>query len=238
VYAGHFAAGLAIKAKVPAAPTWALLLGTGFLDVLFGVFVMLGIEKATMTPHVSPGFSLDFIDWSHSLLASLLWAALFAGAFRPRTRAIAAALAFAVFSHFLLDLPMHPPDLALWPHAEIHVGFGLWHRLPIGWWWIELAFITAACAYYIVRARTERTFGGRAWWACSVILVLHALNSPWLSAAKINVQSPRSASTGFIPAARVAGIQDAISATPISKAGAIANVSGSRGLISYSSVSR
>ena len=36
MYAGHFAAGLALKAKQPLAPTWALLLGTGFLDVLFG----------------------------------------------------------------------------------------------------------------------------------------------------------------------------------------------------------
>ena len=45
MYAGHFAAGLAMKAKQPSAPTWALLLGTGLLDVLFGIFVMLGIER-------------------------------------------------------------------------------------------------------------------------------------------------------------------------------------------------
>jgi hypothetical protein len=77
VYAGHYAAGLTLKANQPQASAWALLLGVGLLDVLFGIFVMLGIERVTVTPGVSPGFSLDFIDWSHSLTMSLVWAVLF-----------------------------------------------------------------------------------------------------------------------------------------------------------------
>jgi hypothetical protein len=48
----------------------------GLLDVLFGIFVMLGIERVSVTPGISPGFSLDFIDWSHSLAMSIVWAAL------------------------------------------------------------------------------------------------------------------------------------------------------------------
>lgn len=62
LYAGHFAAGLALKAKLPRAPTWGLLLGVGFLDLLFGPFVLAGIERASLTPEVSPSFSLDYID--------------------------------------------------------------------------------------------------------------------------------------------------------------------------------
>jgi hypothetical protein len=58
MYVGHFAAGLAIKASEPRAPTWALLVGVGLLDILFGPFVLVGIERATVTPSVSPGFSL------------------------------------------------------------------------------------------------------------------------------------------------------------------------------------
>jgi hypothetical protein len=184
MYAGHFAAALAIKAKTPAAPTWVLLLGVGFLDVLFGLFLMLGIERATMTPNASPGFSLDFIDWSHSLTMALVWAALYSAPFWRSGRAVALAVAFAVFSHFLLDWPMHPPDLALWPHSAEHIGAGLWRRLPSGWWWIELLFIGAACAYYVAEARIKKSFGGRALWACAFILLLHASNSPQLSPAK------------------------------------------------------
>lgn len=184
MYAGHFAAALAMKATEPRAPTWAVLLGTGFLDVLFGVFVMLGIERVTVTPHVSPGFSLDFIDWSHSLVMSLIWALVYSLPFWRRGTAVAVTLAFAVFSHFLLDLPMHPADMALWPHSSAHLGIGLWKRLPTGWWWIELVVIAAGCTYYVLRARRSKSFGGHALWACVVVVVLHVLNAPWLAAGK------------------------------------------------------
>lgn len=184
MYAGHYAAGLALKAKQPEAPTWALLLGVGFLDVLFGIFVMLGIERVTVTPGISPGFSLDFIDWSHSLVMSLVWAMLFAGFFWKRGHTVMLAIGFAVFSHFLLDWPMHPHDMALWPHSATHIGFGLWTKSPTGWWWMELAFILAGCAYYVVRARRLGTFGGRAIWASAVVVILHIVNSPWLAVAK------------------------------------------------------
>ena len=90
MYAGHFAAGLAIKATEPRVPTWAVLLGVGFVDILFGLFLLLGIERAHLTPGQSPGFALDFIDWSHSLLMCLVWAGLFAVLFRGRGTAVAA----------------------------------------------------------------------------------------------------------------------------------------------------
>ena len=171
--------GLALKGRVPRAPTWALLVGTGLLDILFGPFVLLGIERIRITPGKPPGFSLDFIDWSHSLAMSLVWSVLFALAFLKRGREVALTLGFAVFSHFLLDLPMHPGDLALWPGSRIHLGLGLWHT-PY-WWWIELACVGAGCAYYWVRSRQLGTFGGRAGWVCGIVLALHLLNSPWLS---------------------------------------------------------
>jgi len=181
MYAGHFAAGLAIKAKMPQAPTWGVLLGVGLLDLLFGPFVLLGIERAHMTPGQSPGFSLDQIDWSHSLLMSLVWAAAYAALFLRRGRVVVAVMAFAVFSHFLLDVLMHPGDLALWPGSAAHVGFGLWQLAPRGWWWFELAFILACGAYYALRARRLNTFGGHWASAIAVVLVLHLSNSPWLS---------------------------------------------------------
>ena len=70
MYAGHFAAGLALKAKEPEAPTWGILLGVGFLDLIFGPLMLLGVERVSVTPGSSPGFSLDYIDWSHSLVMS------------------------------------------------------------------------------------------------------------------------------------------------------------------------
>jgi len=182
MYAGHFAAGLALKAKAPAAPTWGLLLGVGLLDVLFGPFVLLGIERTSVTPGVSPGFSLDYIDWSHSLVMSIVWAVAYGACFFRRGLRVAGVMALAVFSHLLLDLPMHPSDLALWPGSSTHLGFGLWRALPTGWWFVELAVIALGLAYYGRRARIERTFGGRVWAVALVVLVLHLMNSPWLAA--------------------------------------------------------
>ena len=89
MYAAHFASALALKAKEPQAPTWGLLIGVGVLDLLFGPFVLAGIERASLTPGVSPGFSLDYIDWSHSLLMTLVWSVLFGAAFLRRGRTVA-----------------------------------------------------------------------------------------------------------------------------------------------------
>ena len=180
MYAGHLAAGLAIKARVPKAPTWGLLVGVGLLDLLFGPLVLFGIERATMTPDVPPGFSLDYIDWSHSLATSLLWSVLYGALFLRLGRGVAAALGFAVFSHFLLDLPMHPADLALWPGSSRHLGLGLWRALPTGWWFVELGVIALCLGYYWRRSRDDRSFGYRAGIASAVVIALHVLNSPWI----------------------------------------------------------
>jgi hypothetical protein len=181
MYAGHLASALAMKGREPRAQTWALLLGVGVLDLLFGLFVPLGIERAHVTPGQSPGFALDFIDWSHSLAMALVWAALFAALFWRRGAVVAAWCGVAVFSHFVLDLFMHPADLALWPHSATHLGLGLWERFPQGWWLFELAFILVCAGYYVRRAHTLGGFGGRARAVVGVVLVLHVVNSPWLA---------------------------------------------------------
>ena len=182
MYAGHFAAGLAIKGHTPMAPTWALLVGVGLLDILFGPFVLLGIERVSITPGQSPGFSLDYIDWSHSLAMSIVWSIAYASCFVRLGPRVATVLGLAVFSHFLLDLPMHPADLALWPGSTVHLGFGLWRALPAGWWFVELVVLGVGLAYYWHRSRVHGSFGGRAWAVVTTVLILHIINSPWLSA--------------------------------------------------------
>ena len=183
MYAGHFAAGLAMRSRAPHVPTWVLLVGVGLVDVVFGVLVLVGAEHASVTPGVSPGFRLDFIDWSHSLVASVAWALAFALVLVAAKRGASAATwgAAAVFSHFVLDYPMHPGDLALYPHSAKHFGMGLWREWPVGWWWFELGFVLACLAFYAVRARGDARFGDRRNAVFAVVLVLHVANSPWLS---------------------------------------------------------
>jgi hypothetical protein len=181
MYAGHFASALAIRAREARVSVWPLVLGVGFLDVLFGIFVPLGIERITRVPGQGPGFRFDYIDWSHSLAMSLVWALVFGALFWRRSRVLAAWAAVAVFSHFVLDLLMHPHDLALYPGSNVRLGLGLWTLWPRGWWFFELSFIALCAAYYMVRARRVGSFGGRAGWAVGFIVVLHVIDSPWLS---------------------------------------------------------
>ena len=63
-----------------------------------------------------------------------------------------------------------------------HVGLGLWRMLPTGWWFVELAFLAAGLGYYWRRSRADGSFGGHAWAVVTVVVILHIINSPWLSA--------------------------------------------------------
>lgn len=181
MYAGHLAVGLLIKSRVPRAPTWALLVGVGLLDLVFGVLVLAGVERVRITPGVAPGFALESIAWSHSLAASLAWSLLFALCFHRHGRAVVAAVAISVFSHFVLDYVMHPGDLRFAPGIDTPLGLGLWRRLPTGWWLCELIFVASCCGRYLLVARSDKSFGGRAAWAVAVVLAFHVANAPWLS---------------------------------------------------------
>ena len=120
MFAGHFAAALAIKAAEPRVPI-AALTGLVFLpDLLWLAFSVGGVETVT------PGTWFD--GWSHSF-ASIFLQAVLGGAFWWRRDArVAIPLAGAVLSHLAFDLPMHPAPLEWYPHASS--GFG---NLLHGW---------------------------------------------------------------------------------------------------------
>src|SRR3954468_15238843 len=109
MYAAHFAAALVIKTRAPEAPTWALMAGAFLPDFIWVALGLAGVE-----PSQGPAF---FDDWSHSLVMVALYATLFALVFGRRGLSVMAPLWLAVLSHFLLDLPIHPKDLALYPHS-------------------------------------------------------------------------------------------------------------------------
>eukprot|EP01037_Dinobryon_pediforme_P012349 gene12349-12436_t len=63
MFPGHFAAGLAIRTVEPRAPTFGLMVGVGFIDLVFGVLVPFHIEGGSFSHFITP--------WSHSLAMSL-----------------------------------------------------------------------------------------------------------------------------------------------------------------------
>jgi membrane-bound metal-dependent hydrolase YbcI (DUF457 family) len=130
---GHYASALLTKAAVPRAPFWALVLGAQFIDVLWALFVLAGVEHVRLDLSL-PSNPLDLyhMPYTHSLVGALGWAALAGAGARLlwRSNAAAAAVAVAVASHWLLDLLVHRPDLPLWP-GSAKLGLGIWnHPLP------------------------------------------------------------------------------------------------------------
>ena len=135
MYIGHFAIGLALKARYPAVPALPLVLGAGFLDILDGLFIVLGWDRVTPNLLAGPYLFFDntFIDWDHSLLAAFFWSAIW-GALFLRERRVAALAFVASLSHFVADWAVHNDDLALSPHAETQWGYGRWGKLGTGSW--------------------------------------------------------------------------------------------------------
>lgn len=182
MYVGHFAIGLGIKVAMPKVPALPILVGAGFLDIIDGLLIIAGIDK--VTPNLNAGpylyFDLTFIDWDHSLLMAIILSLIW-GAFFLKDRTVAAVAALACFSHFLADVPMHNADLALYPYAKAHLGYGLWGRLLTGAWVLEGIFSAIIVGWAALRFRARGVSIG---WPIVVLVVTFVNLSPWLSPMK------------------------------------------------------
>ena len=131
VFIGHFGVALAAKKVAPRTSLGTLVMAAQFVDLLWPLFLLMGIERVIIDPGNTAVTPLDFISYpiSHSLLADLGWACLFAGIYKVVKRDSRGALClwFVLMSHWVLDAVSHRPDLPLYPGSSTYVGLGLWH---------------------------------------------------------------------------------------------------------------
>lgn len=130
MFVGHYGVSFAFKSLEKPLPLWLLFVAVQFVDVLWAIFVPMGIEKVRITPGITASSPLDlyYMPYSHSLVAALLWSgAAFIG-YKITRRASYAALLVgaAVFSHWVLDLIVHRPDLPLYDDTY-KMGLGVWN---------------------------------------------------------------------------------------------------------------
>jgi hypothetical protein len=164
MFIGHYGPAFGAKAAMRSIPLWVLFVAVQFMDVIWSIFVLFGIEKMRIVPGFMPASSLDlyFMPYTHGLFGALALSAIFGGIvamfMRERRRAVFFVVAAAVFSHWILDLLVHKPDL--WIHDDVKVGFGLWR-----WLWIslplELAFLYVGAWLYARYVPARR--GGNVW---------------------------------------------------------------------------
>jgi hypothetical protein len=171
MFVGHYAAALAVKAAEPRAPLWSYIVGCQLLDYGWSALVLADIEHLRIDPTLlGSHFDLYDMPWTHSLPAAVIWslgaALLMRGVFRIPVVA-AAAVGFSVFSHWLLDLAVHRPDLLIWPGGQ-KVGFALWNY-PLPEMILELGMLAVAAIAWTGRRKSE---GRRAWPAAIFVTVL------------------------------------------------------------------
>jgi hypothetical protein len=155
MFVGHYGVSYAAKRFTPRTSLGTLFLSVQTLDVLFSVFVLVGLERLRIVPGFTAynPYDLVYMPYSHSLIGALAWAllaGLLMGALRGRTAGV--WIGIAVFSHFVLDVPMHTPDLPLAGNDSPKIGFGLWNHRNLALA-AELIVLIGGLAIYWQRAK-------------------------------------------------------------------------------------
>ena len=161
MFVGHYGVSYAAKRAAPALPLWVLFLAVQWLDVVWSPLVLLGIEKVRIVPGFTATNPLDlyYMPYTHSLVAALLWSAAILLIYRlvvrsADLRGAAIILGLAVFSHWVLDLIVHVPDLPLYDNTA-KVGFGLWNYRAIAFG-LEAACLFGGMWLYLRTAPVRR----------------------------------------------------------------------------------
>lgn len=175
MFIGHFALAFGAKRVAPAVSLGTLFLACQFADLLWPTLVVLGLEVVEVDPGNTVVTPLRFVSYpySHSLVMLLGWSALFALAYfliRGRQVVAMATLAALVFSHYILDVITHRPDMPITIGGEARLGLGLWNY-PGTTLAVESALFIIGAAFYTSVTRARDGVGRIGLWALIVTLV-------------------------------------------------------------------
>jgi hypothetical protein len=156
MFVGHYGVAFAVETERNKIPLWVLFVAVQLLDFLWAPLVLLGIEKVRFVPGITATNALDlyYMPYTHSLIGALFWSAVAFAIYKIGWRNIASNSAallvgFAVFSHWLLDLIVHRPDLAIYDDT-LKVGFGLWNHRGIEFV-LEIGILVFGMIVYLKR---------------------------------------------------------------------------------------
>lgn len=189
MFIGHYGVSLAAKQWSPRTSLGWLFLAVQLLDVLFALFVFAGIEKLRIV-HGFTAFNpydLYSMPYSHSLVGAAVWSVVAASVWWLATRLpsgrrglAAAVLGGAVFSHFVLDVPMHTPDMPLGLGAgSPKIGLGLWNHREISIA-AELAVLAVGGVLYLRSGRPRSRGYAIATVAFGAALVALTIATPFM----------------------------------------------------------
>jgi hypothetical protein len=183
MFLGHYAVALAARKAAPEVRLGTLAMAAQWLDLLWPIFLLLGLEHASVEPHATRVTPLNFYDYpiSHSLLLAVLWGAGFGVVYFLAHRTLgrnsfraAFVLSLCVVSHWVLDWISHRPDMPLWLGHSPRFGLGLWNH-PAASIAVEFGgFVIALAMYWRTAGHTPRPF---VFWPLVVLLMLIGASS-------------------------------------------------------------
>jgi hypothetical protein len=155
MFIGHYGVAFAARRVEKRIPLWMFFIAVQLVDILWCLFVFLGIEKVRIVHGYTAGNPLDFyyFPYTHSLIGGLGWAGVAFVLYRlyqhyrgsPRAALILGA---AVLSHWFLDVIVHARDLDI-INENFKVGMGLWNY-PLVELLLELVILFGGLAYYLI----------------------------------------------------------------------------------------
>jgi len=170
MFLGHYGVAFALKRAEPKLSLGTLFVAAQLLDLLWGIFVLLGWEHARIVPGNTAVTPLEFWDYpiSHSLVGALTWGVVAAACYyswptRDTTRhwQAAAIVGVAAFSHYPLDVLVHLPDLPIMGNDSSKLGLGLWNH-PVATMVAELLVFGLGLAVYLaLGSKRHRVRPGR-----------------------------------------------------------------------------
>ncbi|HEY5237153.1 MAG TPA: hypothetical protein VIJ62_02130 [Rhizomicrobium sp.] len=174
MFVGHYGPAFAAKAISKTIPLWLLFIAVQWMDVIWSILVALGIEKLRIVPGFTESNPMDlyYMPYTHGLIGALILSVIFGliaqAALRGTWREIFLVVACSVFSHWLLDLVVHVPDLPLIGNS-MKVGFGLWRHVRIALP-VEIATLVAGAWIYAHYAPSKTARGDMWLWAYVVLM--------------------------------------------------------------------
>ena len=174
MFIGHDAVAFAGKKGAPRTSLGTLIAAASFLDLVWPVLVIAGVERFEIHPGITRFSPFDFTDypWSHSLVMSIVWSVLFGAIYFAVTKYQRGAVitGIAVFSHWILDFVTHRADLPLW-FGGPKVGLGLWNSIP-GTIVVESLLYVAGVWIYLQTTRARDRLGAVLTWFLIIFLAV------------------------------------------------------------------
>jgi hypothetical protein len=173
MFIGHYGAGFAGK-KIENQPSLGtMFFAAQFLDLIWPVFILTGIEKVKIVPGLMAANPLDFTyyPYSHSLFFSVVWGILFGAVYFLVRKNLKGSvlLGSLVVSHWMLDLIVHRPDLLIFPWSNLKVGLSLWNSVPVSFV-LEVLIFSFGAFFYISTTKTKNKTGIFALWGLIIFL--------------------------------------------------------------------